>query len=126
MTMKMKFAFLAVFFGGIIFVSAQDYSSNTESIRLLDSKIEDGQFKTDKKLSTEKLTLISSESSSQEKLEQEEFILNDKEWKKIKKQMKRNRKKVKNQEDYVHTYKKIDTIFLSPSKHSEKIELSGW
>ena len=126
MTMKMKFAFLAVLFGGIIFVSAQDYSSTTESIRLLDSKIEDGQFKTDKKLSTEKLTLISSESSSQERLEHEEFILNDKEWKKIKKQMKRNRNKVKNQEDYVHTFKKIDTIFLSPSKHLEKIELSGW
>lgn len=126
MTMKLKFAFLAMVLIGVLGIYAQDYSSNIESIRLLDSKIEDGQFNTDKNLSTEILTLMPSGSSSKEKLEHEKFILNDNEWKKIKKQMRRNRRKVKSEDDYVHTYKKMDTVFLSPTKHFKKIELSGW
>ncbi|RZS92248.1 hypothetical protein [Aquimarina brevivitae] len=124
--MNYKLAFTAILSIITIQCYAQDYSSNTESIRVLDDKIEDGEFNVDKNISTATLTLTSSHSSTNKRSNEEDHIISDKEWKKIMKKMKRSRKKVKNNEEYVQLYKTIDTVYVSSKRPSEQIQLSGW
>ncbi len=50
----------------------------------------------------------------------------EKEWKKIRKQIQRNKKRVSKYKSNVYASKKIDTIYLDIPSHNEKSRLSGW
>ncbi len=52
----------------------------------------------------------------------------EKEWKKIKKQLRRTKKRFSNPRNTVHTYKKIDTVYLNAPKQIKESEsrLSDW
>ncbi|WP_152538556.1 hypothetical protein [Aquimarina macrocephali] len=50
----------------------------------------------------------------------------EKKWKKIRKQIQRNKKRVSKYKSNVYASKKIDTIYLDIPSHNGKSRLSGW
>ncbi|MDY8136534.1 hypothetical protein [Aquimarina sp. 2201CG5-10] len=104
---------------------SQDYKSSTESVKILDSRIDQGSYNADKKAITDKLVLKVSGNQSNSKTKNDKFY-SEKEWKKIQKQIKRNKKKVANRRDNIHSSKVIDTIYLDVPALSGESQLSGW
>ncbi|AXT58026.1 hypothetical protein J8L88_09470 [Aquimarina sp. MMG015] len=58
--------------------------------------------------------------------ENSEVVYNDKEWKKIKRQIRRNKKRITNSKNGIHSYKKVDTIFLEIKISKTNSQITNW
>ncbi|SEL13677.1 hypothetical protein SAMN04487910_1824 [Aquimarina amphilecti] len=55
-----------------------------------------------------------------------EVLYSDKEWKKIKKQIRRNKKRIANSKNGIHSYKKVDTIYLEIKISNTNSQITDW
>lgn len=120
--MKLKFAINVAFLllCGISF--GQNFENEFTSVKNIDNQILEEQYSTDKISTTDRLIV-----QTPIKDEDESFY-SKKEWKKIKKQLKKNKKRFSNSNNSIHTSKIIDTIYLNipiPT-HTRESRLSGW
>ncbi|WP_405208150.1 hypothetical protein [Aquimarina sp. LLG6339-5] len=58
--------------------------------------------------------------------ENSEVAYNDKEWKKIKRQIRRNKKRITNSKNGIHSYKKVDTIYLEIKISKTNSQITNW
>lgn len=99
----------------------QDYKSSIESAKNIDSVFENGIVVQEESLSHwEDLVLRSKKMSRAYSFE------HDKEWEQIKNELKRNKKKFKNNKNRIHTTRIMDTIFIKISSHKARQVLVDW
>ncbi|WP_159092094.1 hypothetical protein [Aquimarina sp. Aq107] len=55
-----------------------------------------------------------------------DLVYNDKEWKKIKRQIRRNKKRITNSKNGIHSYKKVDTIYLEIKVSKNNSQITNW
>ncbi|WP_299431820.1 hypothetical protein [uncultured Aquimarina sp.] len=55
-----------------------------------------------------------------------EIYYSDKEWEKIKNQIKRNKKRITNSKNGIHSYKKLDTIYLEIKISKTNSLITDW
>lgn len=118
--MKLKFAINIAFLllCGISF--GQNFENEFTSVKSIDNQILEEQYSTDKISTTDRL-IVQTPS-----INKDEGFYSKKEWKKIKRQLKKNRRKFSNAKNSIHSSKTMDTIFLNiPDQHTES-RLSGW
>lgn len=73
--------------------------------------------------SLEETTTINANTISNEN---SDFYYSDKEWKKVKNQIKRNKKRVTNSKNGIHSYKKLDTIYLEIKISKNNSRITDW
>ncbi|TPN85918.1 hypothetical protein [Aquimarina algicola] len=120
--MRFKFVILTAF---IIISSVsfgQEFKNDLTSVKTIDNQIQDEQFSIDQ-MSDRLVVKTSIDKQNQD-------FYSKKEWKKIKKQLRKNRKKFSNKGNNIHSYKVIDTIYLNipnrRSNQSSRTRLSAW
>jgi len=59
-------------------------------------------------------------------IKRSEIYYSDKEWKKIKNQIKRNKKRITNSKNGIHSYKKLDTIYLEIKISKTNSLITDW
>ncbi|WP_128755381.1 hypothetical protein [Aquimarina sediminis] len=116
LTMKIAFLLLC----GMSF--GQDYENDLSSLRTIDDQIQEEQYSTEKIAMTDRLIVQTPV------LKKDKSFYSKKEWKKIKKQLKKNKRRYSNAKNEFRTHKTLDTIYLntSSSLSNEKSRLSGW
>ncbi|MBQ4818493.1 hypothetical protein [Aquimarina sp. MMG016] len=119
--MKLKILIPTVFLLIIHISFGQEYKSSTESIKIVDTKIVEGSYNADEQVKTDNLIVKSLENRSSNIQS-----YSKKEWKKIRKKMRKAKKRISNNGDIIHTSKVLDTVFISPSYSNNRTQLSGW
>ncbi|GGX05946.1 hypothetical protein [Aquimarina muelleri] len=118
--MKLKFAINITFLllCGISF--GQNFENEFTSVKNIDNQILEEEYSTDKISTTDRL-IVQTPSVKKDK-----SFYSKKEWKKIKKQLKKNKKRFSNIKNNIYSSKTIDTIYLNVPDHSTESRLSGW
>ncbi|WP_282080834.1 hypothetical protein [Aquimarina algiphila] len=120
--MKLKFtlniAFLLVC--GMSF--GQDFKNDFSSVKTIDTQIQEEQYSTDQIAMSDRLVV-----KTPIKKKDKRFY-SKKEWRKIKKQLSRNKKRVSNTKNSIYTSRTIDTIYLNipVNNNNNESRLSGW
>ncbi len=117
--MKLKFALNIVFLltSGMFF--GQDFKNDFSSVKTIDTQIQEKQYSTDQIAMSDRLVV-----KTPIKKKNKRFY-SKKEWKKVKKQISRNRKRFSNTKKNIHTPITIDTIYLNIPVHNKEYRLSG-
>ncbi|PKV49611.1 hypothetical protein ATE84_1643 [Aquimarina sp. MAR_2010_214] len=121
--MKLKFALSIAFLLVCSISFGQDFKNDLSSVKTIDNQIQQEQYSTDEIAMTDRLII-----QTPIKTKSKDFY-SKKEWRKIKKQLKKNKRRVSNTKNSVYTYKVIDTIYIDiPSFNTVrgKSRLSGW
>ncbi|MBQ0735080.1 hypothetical protein [Aquimarina celericrescens] len=101
----------------------QDFKNDLTSVKTIDNKIQEKKYSSDDIATADRLLLKTSLENISKK---DKRFFSKKEWRKIKKQLLKNKKRLSKLEDGIHTYKAIDTIYLDAPSNSTKSSLSGW
>ncbi len=102
----------------------QDFKSDLSSVKTIDNQIQEKKYSSDDvSVAADRLLLKSSVENISKK---DKHFFSKKEWKKIKKQILKNKKRISKLEDGIHSYKTLDTIYLDAPVYSTKSSLSGW
>ncbi|WP_159090935.1 hypothetical protein [Aquimarina aquimarini] len=121
--MKLKLTILIAFclICGMSF--GQDFEYDLTSVKTIDNQIIEEQYSTETMSSADRLLVVQTPIKKKGK----EFY-SKKEWQKIKKQLKKNKKRASKQN--IHAYKKMDTIYLDIPNHrndrTKESRLSAW
>ncbi len=100
----------------------QDYKNNFSSVNSIDDQIQEKHYTTDEIPLADRLLLripIKNISYRDKK------FYSKKEWKKIKKQLLKNKQRISEQNS-IHSSRTLDTIYLDIPTQREKSRLSGW
>lgn len=99
---------------------SQDFENDLSSVKAIDDQIIEEQYSTDKIAVVDRLVV-------QTPIKQKDKgFYSKREWRKIKKQLKKNRRRVSNTKNSIYASKVLDTIYLNVPKFSEESRLSGW
>jgi len=105
---------------------SQDYKDTIESVKNIDTKIEEGAYKTDETVVPIDKLIVTTFGQNSNFASNEILFLSDKEWEKIKNTIKKNKERViKNNEIFIS--KVIDTVYLmTPVVQESRISGSSW
>lgn len=93
------------------------------SVKTIDDQIQEESYSTDEVPLVDRLLLrVPIENISK----RDKQFYSKKEWKKIKKQLARNKKRLSQTDNAIHTSKIIDTIYMDIPKGTSASSLSGW
>ncbi len=103
----------------------QDFKNDLTSIKTIDDKIQEERFSDDGNeiVVADRLLLKTSIKNVSRKDKQ---FYSKKEWKKIKKQLLKNKKRISELENGIHTSKVIDTIYFDIPSYDKQSRISGW
>lgn len=118
--MRLKFAMSITFLLLCSISFGQNFENEFTSVKNIDNQILEEQYSTDKISTTDRL-IVQTPATKRDK-----GFYSKKEWKKIKKQLKKNRKRFSNIKNSIHSSKTIDTIYLNIPSHNTESRLSGW
>ena len=121
--MKLK-AFLMIAFCFLLGTTfGQEYKNDLTSVKTIDNQLQDEEYSTDQ-VAVDRLLLTTPVENITEKDKQ---FFSRREWKKIKKEIQKNKKKILGEQNGIHTTKVMDTIFLDiPINPRRESQLSGW
>ncbi len=100
----------------------QDFKSNLTSVKTIDDQIQEKEFSTDREVIVADRLLLKTPIDNISRKDKQFY--SKKEWRKIKKQLFKNRKRISKLE--IHTSKEVDTIYLDIPAYSTESSLSGW
>ncbi len=104
---------------------SQDYKDSIESVKNIDTSIEEGAYKTDKIASIDKLIITTSEQNIDYSTN-ETLFLSEQEWEKTKKTIKKNKERL-TKSNKILISKVIDTVYLTiPVANESRISGSSW
>ncbi|WP_159025465.1 hypothetical protein [Aquimarina sp. Aq78] len=121
--MKLKFAFSIAFLLVCSMSFGQDFENDLTSVKTIDDQIQEEQYSTDKIAMTDRLVI-----QAPIRIKDKDFY-SKKEWRKIKKQLKKNKKRVSNAKNSIYASKVMDTIYIDIPTYntgSSQSRLSGW
>ncbi|MEB3343989.1 hypothetical protein U6A24_00875 [Aquimarina gracilis] len=102
----------------------QDFKNDLTSVKTIDNQIQENKYSSDDvSVTTDRLVLKTSMDNISKKDKQ---FFSKKEWRKIKKQLLKNKKRISKIEGGIHTYKTIDTIYVDIESYPTRSSLSGW
>ncbi len=103
----------------------QDFKNDLTSLKTIDNQIIEEQYNTNEVVIADRLVVQTSVDNISE---EDKRYYSKKEWKKIKKAILRNKKRVNAKKNSIHAFKLMDTIFLKhPSGVNVKeSSLSAW
>ncbi len=123
--MKLK-AFMTIICIGISSVFyGQDFKNDLTSVKTIDNQIQEKKYSADNVSDTaDRLVLKTAIENVSKK---DKHFFSRKEWRKIKKQLSKNKKRISRLEDGIHSYRTVDTIYVDTQKsYPSKSSLSGW
>ncbi len=112
-------AFFCVF--GVSF--GQDYKNDLTSVKTIDNQIQEEQYSTDKVSEVDRLLLTTPMENVSRSDKQ---FFSRREWRKIKKQLQKNKKRIIGEKNSIHTSKVMDTIYFNVPTQGGESRLSGW
>ncbi|WP_378182291.1 hypothetical protein [Aquimarina sp. SS2-1] len=71
-------------------------------------------------------TLITNVSEQESSSKDNSLYYSEKEWKKIKRQIRRNRKRITSSKEGIHTSKRLDTIYLEIKVPATNTQITDW
>ncbi len=101
----------------------QDFKNDLTSVKTIDDQIQEEEYNTNEVEVVDRLVV---QTSVKNISEEDRRYYSKKEWKKIKKQILRNKEKFSSQKNGIQTFKTIDTIFLDIPIYDKGSLLSGW
>ncbi len=101
----------------------QEFKNDLTSVKTIDNQIQEEQYSTDEIPLVDRLLLRTPIDNISYRDKQ---FYSKKEWRKIKKQILKNKKKITNQKNSIHVSKVIDTIYLDIPSFNKVSRLSGW
>ncbi|WP_152538557.1 hypothetical protein [Aquimarina macrocephali] len=104
--MKLKFALSIAFLLVCSMSFGQDFENDLTSVKTIDNQIQEEQYSTDKIAMTDRLVI-----QAPIRMKDKDFY-SKKEWRKIKKQLKKNKKRVSNAKNSIYASKVMDTIYI--------------
>ncbi|AXT61017.1 hypothetical protein D1816_11890 [Aquimarina sp. AD10] len=123
MKLKVLITILLLCFCSVSF--GQDYKSNLTSVKTIDDQLLEEKYDANEEVAVaDRLVLKTSVEKISEKDKQ---FFSRKEWRKIKKQLLKNKKRISKSKEAIHTTKIMDTVFIEiPIKNNLRSSLSGW
>ncbi|WP_108808315.1 MULTISPECIES: hypothetical protein [Aquimarina] len=121
--MKLKFAFNIAFLLVFSMSFGQDFENDLTSVKTIDNQIQEEQYSTDEIAMTDRLVI-----HAPIKMKDKDFY-SKKEWRKIKKQLKKNKRRASNAKHSIYASKVMDTIYIDIPAYnigSGQSRLSGW
>jgi hypothetical protein len=122
--MKLKFALNIAFLLVCGMSFGQDFENDLTSVKTIDNQIQEEQYSTAEIAMTDRLVIL-----APIKIKDQGFY-SKKEWRKIKKQLKKNKKRVSNAKNsIIYASKVMDTIYIDIPAYntgSSQSRLSGW
>ncbi len=122
--MKLKFALNIAFLLVCGMSFGQDFENDLTSVKTIDNQIQEEQYSTAEIAMTDRLVIL-----APIKIKDQDFY-SKKEWRKIKKQLKKNKKRVSNAKNsIIYASKVMDTIYIDIPAYntgSSQSRLSGW
>jgi hypothetical protein len=101
----------------------QGFDNDLISVKTIDNQIQEEQYSTNKVAITDRLVI-----QAPIKIKDKSFY-SKKEWRKIKKQLKKNQRRVFNTKNSIHTSKVMDSMYINIPAYTTKNKqsrLSGW
>ncbi|MBP2832418.1 hypothetical protein J8281_09500 [Aquimarina sp. U1-2] len=101
----------------------QDFKNDLTSVKTIDDKIQKEKYNSNEVATADRLVLRTSLENISKK---DKAFFSKKEWRKIKRQLSKNKKRFTKVENSIHTYKTVDTIFIDTPIQTTKSRLSSW
>ena len=101
----------------------QEFKNDLTSVKTIDDQIQEGEYSTDAIPLIDRLLLRTTIDNISYR---DKKFYNKREWRKIKKQILKNKKKMANQKDGIHISKMVDTVYLYIPFFNKASRLSGW
>ena len=112
------FCMCSIFYG-------QDFKNDLTSVKTIDNQIQEKKYSSEDVSTTADRLVLKTPLENITKKDKQFF--SRKEWRKIKKQLSKNKKRISKLEDGIHTYRTMDTIYVDTKKsYTTKSGLSGW
>ncbi|MEW7290864.1 hypothetical protein [Aquimarina sp. 2304DJ70-9] len=102
---------------------SQEFINDLTPVRTIDDQIQEEQYSTDKIPMVDRLVLRAPIKNISRRDKQ---FYSKKEWRKIKKQLQKNKKRFSELNNEIHTFKTIDTIYMDIPINRKESRLSGW
>ncbi|GAA4277103.1 hypothetical protein [Aquimarina mytili] len=102
---------------------SQEFKGYLTSVKSIDDQIQEERYSTDEVPTVDRLVFKSPIENISRKDKQ---FFSKKEWRKIKNQLKKNKKRISKLQDGIHTSKIIDTVYMDLPKPTRESSLSGW
>ncbi len=122
MNLKVLMTISFICISGIFY--GQDFKNDLTSVKTIDNQIQEKKYSSDDVSVTADRLVLKTPVENISKKDRQFF--SKKQWRKIKKQILKNKKRISKLEGGIHTYKKVDTIYVDTQSNSTKSSLSGW
>ncbi len=122
--MKLKLIIAIITVGAFGTSYGQTYKTNLSSVETIDNQIQDESYSSEVPVADRLLITAPIENISKS----DKQFFSRKEWRKIKKQLQKNKKRILSEANSIHSYKVVDTIYLdvpTNTKESKQSRLSG-
>lgn len=122
--MKLKLIIAIIAVGAFGTSYGQTYKTNLSSVETIDNQIQDESYSSEVPVADRLLITAPIENISKS----DKQFFSRKEWRKIKKQLQKNKKRILSEANSIHSYKVVDTIYLdvpTNTKESKQSRLSG-
>ncbi len=102
---------------------SQEFKGTLTSVKTIDDQIQEERYSGGEVPTIDRLVFKSPIENISRKDKQ---FYSKKEWRKIKNQLKKSKKRISKLQDGIHTTKRIDTIYLNVPRPTKESSLSGW